>query len=149
MNIIFAFTDLYFSSDLQFKFELTKKIQLNEKNLIVCRKHFYNCAKMKHVSLDSVGTYHKKFGWEKKKNKKTLPSVHGWYSVKLKLPSVGRRTLGKEDALPSVDVRHSAKITTVSSRRLLTTLCRESLFGEWLALGNPSTESPALGKRGR
>jgi hypothetical protein len=24
---------------------------------------------MEHVSLDSVGTYHKKFGWEKKKIK--------------------------------------------------------------------------------
>jgi hypothetical protein len=32
------------------------------------RKHFYNYAKMVHVGLHSVGTYHKKFGWEKKKN---------------------------------------------------------------------------------
>jgi hypothetical protein len=26
---------------------------------------------MVHVGLYSIGTYHKKFGWEKKKNKKT------------------------------------------------------------------------------
>jgi hypothetical protein len=35
MNIIFAFTIFYFSSDLQFKSELSKEIQLNELNLIV------------------------------------------------------------------------------------------------------------------
>jgi hypothetical protein len=27
---------------------------------------------MVHVDLNSVGTYHKKFGWEKKKNKKKI-----------------------------------------------------------------------------
>jgi hypothetical protein len=35
MNIIFAFTVFYFSSDLQFKSELSEEIQLNELNLIV------------------------------------------------------------------------------------------------------------------
>jgi hypothetical protein len=65
MDTIFAFIVLHFSSDLQFKSELSEEIQLNEQNLIVISKHFYNCAKMKHVSLHSVGTYHKKFGWEK------------------------------------------------------------------------------------
>jgi hypothetical protein len=34
MNIIFAFIVFYFSSDLQFKFELSKEIQLNKLNLI-------------------------------------------------------------------------------------------------------------------
>jgi hypothetical protein len=33
MNIIFAFTVFYFSSDLQFKSELSEEIQLNELNL--------------------------------------------------------------------------------------------------------------------
>jgi hypothetical protein len=33
MNIIFAFTVFYFSSDMQFKSELSKEIQLNELNL--------------------------------------------------------------------------------------------------------------------
>jgi hypothetical protein len=33
MNIIFALTVFHFSSDLQFKFELTEQIQLNELNL--------------------------------------------------------------------------------------------------------------------
>jgi hypothetical protein len=35
MNIIFAFTIFYFSSDLQLKSELSKENQLNELNLIV------------------------------------------------------------------------------------------------------------------
>jgi hypothetical protein len=29
-------------------------------------KHCYNCLKMVHVGLYSVGTYHKKFGWKNK-----------------------------------------------------------------------------------
>ena len=41
MNIIFAFTVFHFSSDLQFKFELSKdEIQLNELNLIVIASTF-------------------------------------------------------------------------------------------------------------
>jgi hypothetical protein len=35
MNIIFAFIVFHFSSDLQFKSELSEEIQLNELNLIV------------------------------------------------------------------------------------------------------------------
>jgi hypothetical protein len=35
MNIIFAFTVFRFSSDLQFKSELSEGIQLNELNLII------------------------------------------------------------------------------------------------------------------
>jgi hypothetical protein len=34
MNIIFAFAAFHFSSDLQFKSELTEEIQLIEQNLI-------------------------------------------------------------------------------------------------------------------
>jgi hypothetical protein len=49
--------------------------------------------------------------------------------------SVGHLTLGKEVGLPSADARHSAKITAISYRQRLTTLCRASLFAEWLALG--------------
>jgi hypothetical protein len=67
INIIFAYTVFHVSSDLQFKSELSEEIPLNELNLIVIEKHFYNCAKMVHVGLYSVGTYYKKFGWEKKK----------------------------------------------------------------------------------
>jgi hypothetical protein len=40
MDIIFAFTVLYFSSDLQFKSELSEEIQLNEQNLIVIANTF-------------------------------------------------------------------------------------------------------------
>jgi hypothetical protein len=35
MNIIFAFIVFHFSSDLQFKSELSEDLQLNELNLIV------------------------------------------------------------------------------------------------------------------
>jgi hypothetical protein len=35
MNIIFAFAVFHFSSDLQFKSELSEETQLNELNLIV------------------------------------------------------------------------------------------------------------------
>ena len=75
MNIIFAFTIFHFSSGLQFKSELSEEIQLNEQNIIVIANTFIIVPKMEHVSLHSVGTNHKKFGWEKKKIKNTLPSV--------------------------------------------------------------------------
>jgi hypothetical protein len=87
------------------------------------RKHFYNCPKMVHVDLNSVGTYHKKFGWEKKKNKKkyTLLSVQKWHSA-------------KKIFLLSANFRRSAKLTTISYRRLVTALYREPSFVEYLAL---------------
>jgi hypothetical protein len=53
---------------LQFKSELSEEIQLNEQNIIVIAKTFIIVQKMEHVSLHSVGTNHKKFGWEKEKN---------------------------------------------------------------------------------
>jgi hypothetical protein len=62
MNIIFACTVSQVSSDLQFKYEFSEEIQINELNLIVIKKHFYNCTKMVLVGLNSVGTHHKKFG---------------------------------------------------------------------------------------
>jgi hypothetical protein len=89
------------------------------------RKHCYNCPKMVHVSLHSVGTYHKKFGWEKEKNKNILCRVSkngtrqnilcrvsdGWHSAKKLLCRV-----------PKLSARQ--KLTAVSYRRLLTVLCR-------------------------
>jgi hypothetical protein len=38
-------------------------------------KHSYNCPQMIHVGLHSVGTYHKKFGRQNKKNKNILCRV--------------------------------------------------------------------------
>jgi hypothetical protein len=68
---------------------------------------------MVHVDLHSVGTYHKKFGWEKKKNKKhTLPSVQRRHSAKLSLPSASLTALGKNNKLRLCrvpDPRHSTK----------------------------------------
>jgi hypothetical protein len=60
------------------------------------RKQFSNCLKMVHVGLYSVGTHHKKFGRENKKNKNVLCRVSrddtrqrslcrvstGWHSAK-------------------------------------------------------------------
>jgi hypothetical protein len=52
---------------------------------------------MEHLSLHSVETSHKKFGWERKKIKYALPSVQKWHSAKLSLPSVGRGALSHPD----------------------------------------------------
>jgi hypothetical protein len=68
MNI-FALTVIHFSSDLPFKYELSEEIQLNEQNLIAIANNFIIVPKIEHVSLHSVGTNHKKFGWKKKKRK--------------------------------------------------------------------------------
>jgi hypothetical protein len=38
-------------------------------------KHWYNCPKIVHVGLHSVGTYHKKFGGQNVKNKNMLCRV--------------------------------------------------------------------------
>jgi hypothetical protein len=59
-------------------------------------KHSDNCPQMIHVGLHSVGTYHKKFG---RQNKKT----------KIYFAECLEKTLGKEDSLPSVNPRLSAK----------------------------------------
>jgi hypothetical protein len=67
MDIIFACTIFQVLSDLQFKSEFSEEIQINELNLLAIRKHSYNCPKMVHVGLHSVGTHHKKFDWENKK----------------------------------------------------------------------------------
>jgi hypothetical protein len=42
----------YFSSDLQFKYELSEKIQLNKQNLIFIANTFIIVSKMEHVGLD-------------------------------------------------------------------------------------------------
>jgi hypothetical protein len=89
------------------------------------RKHFYNCPKTVLVGLHSVGTFHKKFGWQKRKKKKVLCRVSrndtrhrmlyrvsaGWHLAKKHLCRV-----------PNVGARQ--KLTTVSYRWLLTALCR-------------------------
>ena len=57
-----------FSSDLQFKSELSKEIQLNELNLIVVANTY---AKIEHVGLYTVGNTPQKFG-DKNNNNKNL-----------------------------------------------------------------------------
>jgi hypothetical protein len=98
---------------------------------------------MIHVSLHSVGIYHKKFGWQ---NKKT----------KIYFTECPTGALGKKDSLPSTRTRLSAKITAVSFRRRLTTLCRAPQFAECVSTRQrclcrvySCAKSPALGKRGR
>jgi hypothetical protein len=76
MDIIFACTVFQVSSDLQFKSEFSEEIQINELNLLTNDwKLCYNCPQMIHVGLHSVGTYHKKFGRQNKKNKNILCRV--------------------------------------------------------------------------
>jgi hypothetical protein len=78
MNIILACTVFQVSSDLQFKSELSEEKSIKRTKSNSYRKHFYNCTKMVHVGLHSVGTYHKKFGCQNKKIKiYTLPSAKG------------------------------------------------------------------------
>jgi hypothetical protein len=72
------------------------------------RKHCYNCPKMVHVDLHSVGTYHKKFGRQNQKNTNILCRVsiedtrqrafcrvpNMWHSAKkplCRVPAVGSR----------------------------------------------------------
>jgi hypothetical protein len=57
------------------------------------------------------------------------------HSAKNNLPSVGFETLDKVYSLPSAKACRSAKITTISYRRLLTSLCRASPFVECSTLG--------------
>jgi hypothetical protein len=93
------------------------------------RKHFYNCVKMEHIGLHSVGTYHKKFGWKKKKNKNVLCRVSKNDTRQSMLCRVQKKT-----SLPGANIRRSVKITTVSYRRLLTALYWAPSFTECLAL---------------
>jgi hypothetical protein len=74
---------------------------------------------MKHVSLHSVGTYHKNFNWEKKKNI---------------LCRVSKNATRQSIVCQVSGLGHSAKITTVSYKRLLTALCRASLFAKCLPI---------------
>jgi hypothetical protein len=46
MNIIFAFIVFHYSSDLQFKFELPKEIELNVLNLIGITNTLINAPKL-------------------------------------------------------------------------------------------------------
>jgi hypothetical protein len=57
-------------------------------------KHCYNCPKMVHVGLHSVGTYHKKFGCQNLKNKNILCWVSRLgHSTKKPLPSASHVAL--------------------------------------------------------
>jgi hypothetical protein len=96
-------------------------------------KYSYNCPKMVHVGLYSVGTYHKKFGGQNKK-------------IQIFFAECPQKTLGKDSLCRVPAMWHSAKkllcrvpaggprqrLTDVSCRRPLTDLCREpSLPSVW------------------
>jgi hypothetical protein len=69
MNITFAFTAFHFSSDLQFKFELSEEIQSNELNLIGIANTLRNVPKLNmHVGSETVRTHQKKLGVKRKKD---------------------------------------------------------------------------------
>jgi hypothetical protein len=75
MAMMFACMVFQVSSDLQFKCDFFEEIQINELNLLAIENSFSNCLKMVHVGLYSVGTHHKNFGRENKKNKNILCRV--------------------------------------------------------------------------
>jgi hypothetical protein len=60
------------------------------------------------------------------------------------VPSVRRKTLGKEASLPSAKAWRSAKITVVNYGRLLTALCRAPPFAECSTLVKISLPSVFL-----
>jgi hypothetical protein len=90
---------------------------------------------MVHVGLHSVGTYHKKFGWQNKKIKIYFAECPRKALGKACSAECQRGAIGKEDSLPSAITQLSAKVMVVSFRRWLTALCREPPFAECLALG--------------
>jgi hypothetical protein len=54
MNIIFSFTILYFSSDLQFKLYIFEEIQLSELNLVGISNTLRKCARIEHVGPRTI-----------------------------------------------------------------------------------------------
>ena len=75
MNIIFSCTIFKVSSDLQFKFEFSEEFQKKRTKSTNDWQLCYNCPQMIHVGLHSVGTYHKNFERQNKKNKNILCRV--------------------------------------------------------------------------
>jgi hypothetical protein len=71
---------------------------------------------------------------KRKKCEYSLSSVKERHSAKYIVSSANRWALDKEAILSSANAWHSAKLTVVSYRRLLMTLCRVSLFSESLRL---------------
>jgi hypothetical protein len=112
------------SSDLQFKCDFFRRNSNKRTKSTSYWKHCYNCPKMVHVGLHSVGTYHKKFGDQNKK--------------KICFAECPQKTLGKYTIYRVPVIWHSVKnllcrvsafgsrqrLTAVSCRRTLTTLCR-------------------------
>jgi hypothetical protein len=106
---------------------------------------------MVHVGLHSVGTYHKKFGWQNKKNKYILCRVSRITLGTVCSVECQTGALGKEASLTSARTRLSTKITVVSFRRLPSAAFHR-VFGtrqRFLCRVYFCAESPALGKRGR
>jgi hypothetical protein len=67
MNIIlhslFSIFRVIYSSNLNYPKNSIKRTKSDSYS-----KHFYNCAKIEHIGLYTVGTHHKKFGKKKKTN---------------------------------------------------------------------------------
>jgi hypothetical protein len=103
------------------------------------RKLFYNCPKMVHVCLHSVGIYHKKFGWQNKKIK--------IYFVECPTAALDKACSAE---CQTGGTRLSAKVTAVSFRRRLMALCRVFRTRQRnLCRVYSCAESPALGKHCR
>jgi hypothetical protein len=96
---------------------------------------------MVHVGLHSVGTYHKKFGWENKKIKIFFAECQRMALGKHALPSVRHGTLVKDNGRQLYTAADgplpSGAVHRVFGTRQIC-LCRVSFCAE----------SPTLGKRG-
>jgi hypothetical protein len=120
-------------------------------------KHCYNCPKMVHVGLHSVGTYHKKFGGQNEKNKNMVCRVSIEDTRQSLLCRVPRIWHSAKKPLCRVPVLGSRqRLTTVSFRTTADGPLLSAFFAECLILGKhvfcrvrTCAECPALGKEAR
>jgi hypothetical protein len=111
-------------------------------------KHCYNCSKMVHVGLHSVGTYHKKFGGQNIKNKNMVCRV----SIEDTRQNLLCPVLGSRQRVTTVSIRtaadgplssaffaecgpvpsvlHSVKRLVIESRTLPSAALGKALFAE-------------------
>jgi hypothetical protein len=105
-----------------------KKSNKRTKSTSYC-KHCYNCPKMIHVGLHSLGTYHKKFGGQNKKNKNILCRVFRddtRQSLFCRVPTIWHSTKKLFAECQPLALGNDWRPSTFG--RPLTALCREPLL---------------------
>jgi hypothetical protein len=99
-------------------------------------KHCYNCPKMVHVGLHSVGTYHKKFGGQNVKNKNMVcrvSSTNTRQSLLCRVPSIWHSAKKPLYWVPVLGSRQ--RLTAVSFRTTADGPLLSTFFAECLTLG--------------